>query len=273
MPTPLDLILDPISLFIIAMYAALMLYEGFFPGRPLPRIRYWKVKGILAFFCYFFLSSYLPIYINPLLEPYRLFDLSWMGVVGGGIFAVLLYEFGVFLWHYVMHRSDFLWKFFHQIHHSAERVDTYGAFYFSPLDMIGWTVLGSICFSLIAGLTPQAITVMILATNFLSIFQHSNIKTPQWLGYIVQRPESHSLHHATGVHKYNYSDLPLFDIIFRTFRNPKDFAAQTGFYEGASSRVWEMLRGTDVAGSFPNSNPVDKDSLRKRSEAITAIKE
>ena len=247
MPTPLDLLLDPISLFVMAIYAALMLYEGFFPGRPLPRIKHWKVKGILAFFCYFFLSSYLPYYINPLLEPYRLLDLSWMGTVGGGIFAVLLYEFGVFFWHYIMHRSDFLWKFFHQIHHSAERVDAYGAFYFSPLDMVGWTVLSSICFSLIAGLTPQAITVMILATNFLSIFQHSNIRTPQWLGYIVQRPESHSLHHATGVHKYNYSDLPVFDIIFGTFRNPKDFSTRTGFFDGASSRLWDMLRGADVA--------------------------
>ena len=112
MPTPLDLILDPISLIVMSIYAALMLYEGFFPGRELPRIKYWKVKGILAFVCYFFLSSYLPYYINPLLEPYRLLDLSWMGTVGGGIFAVLLYEFGVFLWHYVMHRSDILWKFF-----------------------------------------------------------------------------------------------------------------------------------------------------------------
>tara|TARA_B100000965_G_scaffold386184_1_gene388202 strand:+ start:1134 stop:1253 length:120 start_codon:yes stop_codon:yes gene_type:complete len=31
-----------------------------------------------------------------------------------------------------------------QMHHSAEVVDSIGAFYFSPLDMIGFTLLGSI---------------------------------------------------------------------------------------------------------------------------------
>jgi sterol desaturase/sphingolipid hydroxylase (fatty acid hydroxylase superfamily) len=247
MPTPLDILLDPISLIIIAIYGSLMLWEAAFPGRKLPHITNWKLRGILAFAVYFYLSSYLPIFINPYLEPYRLMDLTGLGAIGGGIVAILLYEFGVFVWHYCLHRSDFLWKMSHQMHHSAERLDTYGAFYFSPYDMVGWTVLGSLCFSLIAGLSPQAITIMLLTTNFLSIFQHANIRTPQWLGYIIQRPESHALHHATGVHRYNYSDLPLFDILFGTFRNPKEFAHQTGFYNGASSRVWDMVRGIDVS--------------------------
>ena len=247
MPTPLEILLDPISLSILAIYALLMLWEAIFPGRILPEIKYWRLKGLAAFGVFFFLSSYLPIFINPYLERYRLFDLTSLGALWGALVAVLLYEFGVFVWHYLMHRSNFLWKTFHQMHHSAERLDTYGAFFFSPLDMVGWTVLGSICFSLIAGLTPQAITIMLLVTNFFSIFQHANIKTPQWLGYIVQRPESHTFHHARGIHKFNYSDLPLFDIIFGTFRNPKDFEHETGFYDGASQRVWDMLRARDVS--------------------------
>jgi sterol desaturase/sphingolipid hydroxylase (fatty acid hydroxylase superfamily) len=251
MPNPLDILLDPISLTILSMYAALMLWEAFFPGRKLPVIRYWKIKGIFAFLFFFYLSSYLPIFINPFLEPYRFFDLTGLGAITGGIVAVLLYEFGVFVWHYSMHRSNFLWRTFHQLHHSAERLDTYGAFYFSPLDMVGWTILSSLCFSLIAGLSAQAITVMLLVTNFFSIFQHANIRTPQWLGYFVQRPESHTLHHGKGLHKYNYSDLPLFDIIFGTFRNPKDFECETGFYNGASARVVDMLLWQDVTQSEP----------------------
>ena len=185
MPTPLDILLDPISLIILAIYGTLMLWEAVFPGRKLPQVKYWKLRGLLTFAFYFYLSSYLPLLINPYLQPYMLFDLTGLGSVGGGLFAIILYEFGVFVWHYALHRSDFLWKNFHQMHHSAERLDTYGAFYFSPFDMIGWTVLGSICFSLVAGLSPQAITIMLLTTNFFSIFQHANIKTPQWLGYIV----------------------------------------------------------------------------------------
>jgi sterol desaturase/sphingolipid hydroxylase (fatty acid hydroxylase superfamily) len=57
----------------------------------------------------------------------------------------------------------------------------------------------------------------------------------------VQRPESHAIHHAKEVHAFNYSDLPLFDIIFGTFRNPEKFVEETGFYTGASARIKEML--------------------------------
>jgi sterol desaturase/sphingolipid hydroxylase (fatty acid hydroxylase superfamily) len=265
MPTPLDILLDPISLVILGIYGTLMLWEAAFPGRKLPQVKYWKLRGLLTFAFYFYLSSYLPLFINPYLQPYMLFDLTGLGSVGGGLFAIILYEFGVFVWHYSLHRSDFLWKNFHQMHHSAERLDTYGAFYFSPFDMIGWTVLGSICFSLIAGLSPQAITIMLLTTNFFSIFQHANIKTPQWLGYIIQRPESHTFHHAKGIHRYNYSDLPLFDILFGTFRNPKDFDHETGFYHGASARVLDMLLGKDVSEDESKIKPVTiSDRLAER---------
>jgi sterol desaturase/sphingolipid hydroxylase (fatty acid hydroxylase superfamily) len=133
------------------------------------------------------------------------------------------------------------------MHHSAERLDTYGAFFFSPLDMIGWTVLSSVCFSLIIGLSVPSITATLLIVNFLSIFQHANIHTPRWLGYIVQRPESHTIHHAKNIHGSNYSDLPLFDILFGTFKNPKTYSYETGFYEGASGRIKDMLLFKDVS--------------------------
>jgi len=246
MPTPLEILLDPVSLIVIAMYGTLMLWEAIFPGRKLEKIKGWKFRGIIAFVIYFFLSTYLPLFISPWLEPHKLFDLSGIGTIPGAILGVLLYEFGVFAWHYCMHRYNFLWRSFHQMHHSAERIDTYGAFYFSPLDMIGWTVLATICFSLIAGFSPKAISLILLSSTFLTIFQHCNIKTPRWLGYIVQRPESHTYHHARQIHQGNYSDLPLFDILFGTFHNPKNFEYETGFYTGASARVGEMILFKDV---------------------------
>jgi sterol desaturase/sphingolipid hydroxylase (fatty acid hydroxylase superfamily) len=247
LPTPLDILRDPVSQYLIAIYVLLILWEAIFPARELVAIKYWKVKGIAVFLFYFFLSSYLPLFINPYLEPYRLVDLSSVGVFGGAAIGILLYEFGVYVWHRAMHRSDFLWKIFHQMHHSAERLDTYGAFFFSPMDMIGWTVLSSICLTLIVGLAPEAIVITLLVTNFLSIFQHANIHTPRWLGYIVQRPESHTEHHAKNIHAGNYSDLPLFDILFGTFKNPKTYSHDTGFYPGASKRVREMLLFRDVS--------------------------
>ncbi|MES2851238.1 MAG: sterol desaturase family protein [Bacteroidota bacterium] len=223
-----------------------MIYEALFPARKLPTIPYWQIKGIFSFFLYFFVSVYLPMLYAKWLPGAQLIDLSRSNVIVGAAAGLLLYEFGMYVWHRTMHSNNRLWRVFHQMHHSAERVDTYGAFYFSPVDMTGWTVLGTIYFSLILGLPPQSVTIILLTANFLSIFQHANIKTPVWLGYFVQRPESHAVHHAKGIHAYNYSDLPLFDIIFGTFRNPAGYVEETGFYKGASSRVGEMLLFKEV---------------------------
>ena len=241
MPTPIEIVLDPISLIILAMYGSLMAWEAIAPGAKLPKVQHAKIRGLVAFALYFYLASYLPLFWDAYLAPFQLLDLTDLGAITGGLVGVLLYELGVYVWHRAMHKNERLWKVFHQMHHSAESIDTYSAFYFSPLDMIGWTMLGSICLVLIVGLSPQAATITILAANFLGMFQHTNIKTPTWLGYIVQRPESHTIHHAKGIHADNYSDLPLFDIIFRTFKNPKNYENETGFYNGASKRIIDML--------------------------------
>lgn len=247
MPTPLELLLDPVSLAVLALYGSLMGLEALAPGNRLPRIKGWIPRGLAAFVVYFYLSSYLPLLWDATLAEYQMFDLSGMNVWLAALAGLLVYEFVLYWWHRTMHQTDWLWRSFHQMHHSAERLDTYGAFYFSPLDMIGFTFIGSFSLSLVVGLPAQAVTLFLFATLFMGIFQHTNVKTPRWLGYVIQRPESHSLHHGRGVHRYNYADLPVFDILFGTFRNPRDFQAENGFYDGASARIPEMLAFRDVS--------------------------
>jgi sterol desaturase/sphingolipid hydroxylase (fatty acid hydroxylase superfamily) len=247
LPGPIELLLDPISLVVFGIYAVLMTWEALFPARTLPKMKYWKLKGIAAFVLFFFLSSYLPILWDNHLSAYQLVELTSLGTAWGAFAGIMVYELGVYVWHRAMHRNNILWKIFHQMHHSAERVDSFGAFYFSPMDMIGFTFLGSICLVVITGFTAEATTLIILGTTFLSIFQHSNIKTPRWIGYIIQRPEAHAIHHAKGIHAYNYSDISLYDILFGTFWNPKGYDHETGFYHGASARIVEMLTFRDVS--------------------------
>ena len=246
LPSPLDLLLDPVSMSVLSIYALLMLWEALWPARELPKVKYWKLKGITSFLVFFYLSSYLPLWVDPWISQYLLFDLSSLGTVLGVVVGLFCYQLGVYIYHRAVHTNNVLWRVFHQMHHSAERLDTYGAFYFSPLDMVSFTFIGSIVFAFFIGLSPQAITVVILLLNFLSIFQHANIRTPQWLGYIVQRPESHSVHHGRGLHKYNYSDIPLWDMLFGTFYNPKEYEHDNGFFEGGSSKVKEMLLFQDI---------------------------
>ncbi|WP_299227341.1 sterol desaturase family protein [uncultured Psychroserpens sp.] len=247
LPSPLEIITDPISIVILIMYAFIMLWEALFPAKVLPQVKYWKLKGFIAFTIFFFLSTYFPLIWDAYLIHFQIFDLSILGTYTGAFVALIIYELGVYVWHRMMHRSNYLWRVFHQMHHSAERLDAYGAFYFSLMDMIGFTLLGSLCLVVIAGFTVEATTLFILITTFLAIFQHSNIKTPKWIGYIIQRPESHSVHHGKGTHAYNYSDLSFIDMIFGTFKNPTHFYKETGFYNGASNKVIEMFLFKDIS--------------------------
>ncbi|MGQ0700060.1 MAG: sterol desaturase family protein [Panacagrimonas sp.] len=262
MPTPLELLLHPVSLTVFAIYGALIAWEAILPARTLPTSPWWRTRGLVGFFAFFFLSSYLPLLWTEQLVSYQWFDLTLLGTWGGALVAVVVYELAVYVWHRSMHASNGLWRLIHQLHHSAERLDAWGAFWSSPLDMIGWTVVLSLCLTLGMGLTAEATAVVIYITTFFSVFQHTNVRTPRWLGYVIQRPESHSHHHQRGVHAMNYSDLPIFDLLFGTWRNPERFAPTQGFHDGASLRVQEMLLFRDVSKPREQTDCVAESTTR-----------
>jgi sterol desaturase/sphingolipid hydroxylase (fatty acid hydroxylase superfamily) len=63
----------------------------------------------------------------------------------------------------------------------------------------------------------------------------------------VQRPERHTIHHARGIHAKNHADLPFIDMLLGTFVNPCRFEQATGFWNGASACVLDMLLARDVS--------------------------
>jgi sterol desaturase/sphingolipid hydroxylase (fatty acid hydroxylase superfamily) len=190
MPTPIEILLDPISLGVLALYGALMLVEAIAPGRKLPWIKGWIPRALASFGVYFYLSSYLPLIWDGYLARYQLLDLSSLGPIAGAVAGLFVYEGMVYAWHRAMHESDWLFRTFHQMHHSAERLDTYGAFYFSPLDMAGFTLVGSLSLSLIVGLSPQAVTLFLFATLFNAALA--------WLFHPTPREPHHSPRQGTA---------------------------------------------------------------------------
>ncbi|HSN70378.1 MAG TPA: sterol desaturase family protein, partial [Steroidobacteraceae bacterium] len=248
MPNLLEVILHPLSLVFFAMYGGLMLWESIAPARPLPRVQGWRWRGLASFAVYFLGASYLPLLWDAKLAEYQLVDLSMLGTVGGFVVGLVVYEIVGYAWHRALHGSNVLWRGFHQLHHSAERLDTFSAFWFAPLDVVGWTAASSFALTLVVGLSPTATTLTLMTLSFLAMFGHTNVRTPRWLGYLVARPENHSYHHLRGSHAHNFADLPVFDMLFGTFENPHDFAPETGFKPGASARVWDMLCMRDVSG-------------------------
>jgi sterol desaturase/sphingolipid hydroxylase (fatty acid hydroxylase superfamily) len=99
---------------------------------------------------------------------------------------------------------------------------------------------------LLLGLPWLAVAVFSAVESFYDYFTHANLRTPHWIGYFLQRPEMHRVHHQHGVHASNYS-LPLWDMLFGTHVNPKPGTAiRCGFDERLEARVMEMLAGRDV---------------------------
>jgi len=105
------------------------------------------------------------------------------------------------------------------------------------------TLLMTFTTVVVLGLDPLAAAIVGYLFVFYSFFQHWNVNTPQWLGYVIQRPESHCIHHRLGLHYYNFADLPLWDMLFGTFRNPaaRETPVSAGFYRGGSARLGAML--------------------------------
>ncbi|QSE99425.1 sterol desaturase family protein [Fulvivirga lutea] len=246
--------MDPVSFIVYLILGALFIWETLLPARELPSIKYWKIRGLTFFLVYILFTTYVPILWDGYLASYQLFNLSHWSVGSQVISGIILFELIQYGWHLSMHKSNFLFRVSHQLHHSAERLDVPSAFMFSFNDMIGLSLVSSLSFTLLMGLSPQAITIILLSITFMGVFQHANINTPQWLGYIIQRPESHSLHHAKGIHGYNYTDLPIIDMIFGTFKNPKSFCAESGYYLGASNKVIDMLKFKDITNAHTSNN-------------------
>jgi sterol desaturase/sphingolipid hydroxylase (fatty acid hydroxylase superfamily) len=243
----IELFTHPLTLFVLGTFAVLAVAETLRPGRAFPAMPFWRVRGVAYFLAGVALSSFVPLYWDGWFAEHRLIDASGLGHVGGAVVGFLTYELLAYFWHRALHRVPFLWRWLHQTHHSAERVDVFGAFLFHPLDLIAFSLVTSVSLVLVMGVTAPAAVAASLSITFCSLFQHSNLRTPRWLGYLVQRPENHAVHHQRGVHAFNYGDISLFDILFGTFRNPATFEEEAGFYDGASYRTVAMLAGRDVS--------------------------
>ena len=233
---------------LFGLFAAFAVLDFIIPARGFPTVTGWRLKGLAVAAIYWVISTRAPFIWDSMLAKHTLVDASALPFWAAAPLAFLAYELGVYVWHRTMHASDFLWRWFHQTHHSTERVDIWGALYFHPLDMLGFAFVGSFMLVFVFGFAPEAVLAAYLAATFFGLFQHANLRTPRWLGWFIGRPEMHALHHERGVHRHNYGDIPIWDMIFGTYRNPKAWEGEAGFYDGASHRIGDLLVGRDVAG-------------------------
>lgn len=225
---------------------AMIALERLRPGRRWPEVPGWWGRAILLNLGQAGTALLASMFWDRFLARHRLFSLDRLGVLGGAAVGYVAITFVYYWWHRARHQSAFLWRTFHQVHHSAQRIEVITSFYKHPAEIVVNGVLSSAICYLGLGLSPASTSLAVLLTGLAELFYHWNVSTPYWLGFLIQRPESHCIHHQEGVHSYNFADLPLWDILFGTFRNPRAWDARCGFGE-KEHRLSEMLRFRDVS--------------------------
>lgn len=232
----------------IVLSAALVMIacELGYPGRSWPGVAGWWGRAALLNLAQVGMVFLAGVAWDGWMVRHRLWSADKLGVAGGAIVGYLSITVIYYWWHRWRHEFDFLWRWFHQVHHSPQRIEVITSFYKHPFELLVNSILSSAILYLLVGVGPEAALVAVLITGLAELFYHWNVPTPHWLGYIIQRPESHCVHHQEGAHSYNYADLPLWDMLFGTFRNPRHFEARCGFGPEKEPLLVPMLRGVDV---------------------------
>lgn len=257
--------IDIVGLLVPLTYFAFLSTEKLWPARDFPPRKGWQWIGIGFLLLVGTLSTVVPLLL-PLdwMAAHRWLDGTGLGVVGGTIVGYIVLSAVAYAWHRTIHKVPFLWRTVHQIHHSPNRVDIPGAVLFHPVEIVAQVLLQLFVTVIVLGLTPLAAALVGYVAAFYGMFQHWNVRTPQWLGYLIQRPESHCVHHRKGYHACNYGDFPLWDILLGTFRNPPEYRGECGFENGADRRLLAMLAFVDVnADTYGTGNLGQKSGMRR----------
>ncbi|MEQ1440777.1 sterol desaturase family protein [Fontimonas sp. SYSU GA230001] len=237
---------DLVALMIPVTFFAMMAAEPLLKtGRTFPEIRWWRGKGVLFFVVLMTINAVLPSLVPPEWAAHSLLPGARLGVAGGALAGYVVLSLATATLHRAYHRYPLLWRV-HQLHHAPQRIDIAGAVVFTPLEVINNVIVSFTVMVFVLGLDPLAAAITGYVAAFYGLFQHFNVRTPRWLGYLIQRPESHCVHHRRGFHSYNYSDLPIWDVLWGTFRNPAEFHGEVGFEQEESLRFGAMLLGRDV---------------------------
>lgn len=232
---------------LVVPYAILMfVLERRYPGRELPEAPGWYGRAILFNAVDIFVLAFTGWLLDDFFRAHSFFALrEWGSPLPQLCVLFPAWSFVFYWWHRAAH-LDGLWHFFHQMHHSPSRIEVVTTFYKHPLEAIWENLLTSFVLYIVFGASPEAGAWLGATVVFIGFFSHSNLKTPKWIGWFVQRPEQHSIHHQIDLHAHNYADFILWDRIFGTFKEAEHFSHACGFPNGNESRIREILRFKDV---------------------------
>lgn len=168
---------------ICVAFAGFSMLETFVPGWRMPRVRTWPVRVIAINAVQLGVVMLAGVTWERWFQRASIFGLgdavpAW----AAGLGAYFVATFVFYWWHRWRHESDGLWRHFHQIHHSARRLEVATSFYKHPLEMIVNSIIGAALVYGMPGLQLEAGAVYTLCTAAGEFFYHANWCTPHWEG-------------------------------------------------------------------------------------------
>ena len=175
----------------------------------------------------------------------------------------------MYWYHRFRHRFSFAWRMLHQVHHGVPRVDIRSALVAHPFDVIVFTTLSILVTAFLLGLDLRAVAIVSVLQFFITLSPHWNVRTPNWVGYLIQRPEEHILHHQREVHGGNFSDWPLWDKLFGTYRAPVEKPIRVGFDRAGIAEQLKMLAFVDVnAPAYVNGGRIESTGYSRGAQRV-----
>ena len=234
-------------LLLISIAVLMVGIERFWPGQELPRVKGWWARIALVNLAQLGIVILAGLTWDRWFASVSLLHLSdWLGDVPAALIAYFVSTFVYYWWHRIRHESAFFWRLCHQLHHSPQRIELLASFYKHPVEIFLNSMISAALIYTLLGCSVKAAAIYTALTAVAEYFYHWNIRTPRWIGSLIQRPESHRVHHQYQHHTQNYADLPLWDWMFGTFHNPVTSPSRCGFNPRREQRVVEILAFRDV---------------------------
>src|SRR5213083_530465 len=131
--------------YVFLILAFCFVLESFAPGWKLPKVSTWSIRVILVNIAQLGIVLLAGVTWEKWLSSSSVFHLGLQtSPVLGGITGYFIATFVFYWWHRWRHENDLLWRAFHQIHHSPQRIEVITSFYKHPVEMIVNSVMGSL---------------------------------------------------------------------------------------------------------------------------------
>ncbi len=238
--------IHPVVLLTIGVTFVFFAAERLRPGRPLPEEPGWLARATALNACQFALTLATFSLWTRWADAGALLHLRELHAPAAeGFIGWFVGSFFFYWWHRLRHASGF-WRVFHQIHHSPKRIEILTSFYKHPVEILCDSLFAALILFGLLGVSTNGLIWFNFFAAAGEYFYHANLRAPDWSRHFIQTPQLHSVHHQLDLHTYNFSDLPLWDRIFGTYRDATDFAPACGFPHDNERKIFSMLFFRDV---------------------------